>query len=173
MYVGGAEQGVHGRQTETKAIVTAAVEVVNEKRLGRVRLQRVAAVSARRCGPSCKQAVEPGSSVLTDAWGATPVCPGSVAIIWSSTSPPRRTPPTWSCLRCAASPPSSHAGSAAHTRVRSAASISTTTSTSLRSASIAGALARGGCCPRLLEQAVQTQHTPTEALFLAIGIGPR
>ena len=44
MYVGGQEEGVQGRHTENKAIVAVAVEVVDEKRLGRVRLRRVSAL---------------------------------------------------------------------------------------------------------------------------------
>ena len=43
-YVGGPEEGASGRSTETKAIVAVAVEIVNEKRLGRVRLRPVADV---------------------------------------------------------------------------------------------------------------------------------
>ena len=69
MYVGGVEEGVHGRQTEKKAIVAVAVEVVDEKGLGRVRLRQVADVTGEQLRPFVQEAVEPGSSVLTDAWG--------------------------------------------------------------------------------------------------------
>lgn len=70
MYVGGQEEGVHGRQTEKKAIVAAAVEVVDGKRLGRVRLRRVDDVTGDELQLFVRWAVEPGSSVLTDGFGA-------------------------------------------------------------------------------------------------------
>ncbi|MBA3006633.1 MAG: IS1595 family transposase [Proteobacteria bacterium] len=44
-YVGGAEEGLHGRQIEKKAIVVAAVEVYEPKSFGRIRLQQVSDVS--------------------------------------------------------------------------------------------------------------------------------
>src|SRR5664279_5082926 len=62
-YVGGAEKGKRGRETETKAIVAVAAEE-NGKGIGRIRLRRVKDVSgasppalrsvrrsARRCDP--------------------------------------------------------------------------------------------------------------------------
>ncbi len=145
MYVGGQEEGVHGRETKKKAIVAVAVEVVDKKRLGRVRLRRVADVSGDALHPFVQQAVEPGSRVLTDGWAATPACLSWATIIGSSTSPPRRTPRTYSCRRCTASPPFSNAGSWARTRERSAGSTSTTTSTSIRSGSTGAAPVQGGC----------------------------
>ena len=69
-YVGGLEEGVQGRYTETKAIVAIAVEIVDEKRLGRVRMRCVPDVSADALESFVKEAVEPGSSVLTDGWSA-------------------------------------------------------------------------------------------------------
>ena len=68
MYVGGQEAGAQGRHTDKKAIVAVAVEVVDEKRLGRLRLRRVADVSGDALQSFVNEAVEPGSSVLTDAW---------------------------------------------------------------------------------------------------------
>ena len=44
-YVGGEEQGVTGRQTETKAILAIGVEVEHPKGFGRVRMQHIADVS--------------------------------------------------------------------------------------------------------------------------------
>lgn len=70
MYVGAEEKGVHGRQTEKKAIVAAAIEVVDGKRLGRVRLRRVADVTGDELQLFVEWAVEPSSSVLTDGFGA-------------------------------------------------------------------------------------------------------
>lgn len=67
-YVGGVEEGVRGRYTETKAIVAIAVEIVDEKRLGRVRMRPVPDVSAASLGPFVGAVAEPGATVLTDGW---------------------------------------------------------------------------------------------------------
>jgi len=67
-YVGGLEEGARGRSTERKAIVAVAVEVVDEKRLGRVRMRLVPAVSAAGLEPFIRDVVETGSTVLTDGW---------------------------------------------------------------------------------------------------------
>ena len=60
-YVGGPEVGTQGRHTQKRAVVAVAVEV-DEKRLGRVRLRRVADVSGQTLRPFVQEAVEPGSS---------------------------------------------------------------------------------------------------------------
>jgi transposase-like protein len=66
-FVGGVHPGRRGRQTQTKALVGVAVQVEG-RRLGRIRLQRLADAS----GPSLLQfvqdAIEPGSHVHTDGW---------------------------------------------------------------------------------------------------------
>ena len=67
-YVGGLEEGAHGRQTEKKAIVVIAVEIHFPKGFGRVRLGRVPDVSAQSLTPFVRAAVEPGSTVHTDGW---------------------------------------------------------------------------------------------------------
>ena len=67
-YIGGVEEGARGRYTETKAIVAIAVEIVDEKRLGRVRMRPVADVSAASLGPFVSDVVEPSATVLTDGW---------------------------------------------------------------------------------------------------------
>ena len=67
-YVGGEEEGVHGRQTEKKAIVAIAVEVHFPKGFGRIRMRRIADVSAASLTPFFCDAVEPGSTVHTDGW---------------------------------------------------------------------------------------------------------
>ena len=68
-YVGGAEEGVSGRQTETKAIVAIAVEVLIPKGIGRTRLQRVNGVSAADLSAFVQANVDPGTNVCTDGWG--------------------------------------------------------------------------------------------------------
>ena len=67
-YVGGEEEGVHGRQTYEKAIVTIAIEVHSPKGFGRVRLRHVPDVSAASLTPFVCDAIAPGSTVLTDGW---------------------------------------------------------------------------------------------------------
>lgn len=67
-YVGGVEEGAQGRSTESKAIVAVAVEIVDEKRLGRVRMRPVPDVSAKGLEPFAREVVEPGSTILTDGW---------------------------------------------------------------------------------------------------------
>jgi len=67
-YVGGLEEGAHGRHTEKKAIVVIAVEIHVPMGFGRVRLGRVPDVSAESLVPFVRGAVEPGSVVHTDGW---------------------------------------------------------------------------------------------------------
>jgi len=69
-YVGGVEAKVHGRQTETKAIVAIAVEIEHPKGFGRIRLAQVPDVSAESLLPFIDEAIEPGATVHTDGWQA-------------------------------------------------------------------------------------------------------
>lgn len=66
-YVGGVEEGVRGRKTETKAVVAVAVEV-NGKGSGRVRMERVEDVSKDSLQPFVERNVARGSTVKTDGW---------------------------------------------------------------------------------------------------------
>jgi len=67
-YVGGEEEGTHGRETYKKAIVAVAVEMRDPKGFGRIRVKRVSDVSSASLTPFVCQAVEPGSTVHTDGW---------------------------------------------------------------------------------------------------------
>jgi transposase-like protein len=67
-YVGGEEEGTHGRETYRKAIVVVAVEIHCPKGFGRIRMRRVPDVSAASLTPFVCEAVEPGSTVHTDGW---------------------------------------------------------------------------------------------------------
>jgi transposase-like protein len=69
-YVGGVEDKVDGRETETKAIVAIAVEIENPRGFGRVRLGHVPDVSKESLLPFIDGAVQPGSTVHTDGWRA-------------------------------------------------------------------------------------------------------
>jgi len=78
-YVGGDEQGVRGRQTETKAIVAIAVEIEHPKGFGRVRMQHISDVTKDSLIPFVTDVVRPSTPT-----GGPPTRPsGSTA---SSTS---------------------------------------------------------------------------------------
>ncbi len=67
-YVGGEEEGVQGRQTETKAILAIAIELHTPKGYGRVRIRQIKDVSGDSLIPFIVDTVEPGSTVKTDGW---------------------------------------------------------------------------------------------------------
>lgn len=67
-YVGGAEEGVHGRQTERKALVVVAAEQEAGRRIGRIRMRRVADASADSLHAFVCDSIEPGSVLHTDGW---------------------------------------------------------------------------------------------------------
>jgi len=67
-YVGGEEEGVRGRQTETKAILAIAIELHEPKGYGRVRVRQIKDVSSASLIPFIVDTVEPGSTVNTDGW---------------------------------------------------------------------------------------------------------
>jgi transposase-like protein/ribosomal protein L37AE/L43A len=66
-FVGGAEPGVAGRQTERKALVAIAAEE-DGRGMGRIRVRRIEDASADQLLPFVADAVEPGSLVRTDGW---------------------------------------------------------------------------------------------------------
>lgn len=67
-YVGGIEQGKPGRGVERKFIVVIAIELLDPKGFGRIRLRRVEDVSSACLVPFVQYAVEPGAEVHTDGW---------------------------------------------------------------------------------------------------------
>jgi transposase-like protein len=66
-YLGGLEEGVHGRETFKKALVIVAAEE-DGKGIGRIRMSRISDASAASLIPFIRQTVEPGSVVHTDGW---------------------------------------------------------------------------------------------------------
>jgi len=66
-YVGGEEEGVHGRETYKKALVVIAAQEDGDG-IGRIRMRRVADASAKSLIPFVRDAVEPGSLIHTDDW---------------------------------------------------------------------------------------------------------
>lgn len=66
-YIGGLEEGVRGRQTETKALVAVACEEDGEA-IGRIRLRQIPDASAASLHAFVEEAIQPGSVVHTDGW---------------------------------------------------------------------------------------------------------
>lgn len=66
-YLGGAEVGVHGRQTLSKTIIGIAVEL-NGGSIGRIRLHHLPGVTAASLVPFVVDVVKAGSAVHTDGW---------------------------------------------------------------------------------------------------------
>ena len=65
--VGGEEEGVHGRQTEAKAMIAIAAEE-DGPGIGRIRMRRICDASAENLIPFVEDFIEPGSVVHTDGW---------------------------------------------------------------------------------------------------------
>ncbi len=66
-YLGGLEEGVRGRRTETKALVAVACEE-DGKGTGRIRLRQIKDASAASLQAFVVEAIQPGSIVHTDGW---------------------------------------------------------------------------------------------------------
>lgn len=66
-YLGGLEEGVHGRETFKKALIAIAAQE-DGKGIGRIRMRRIPDVSADSLDGFVQEAVEPGSTVRTDGW---------------------------------------------------------------------------------------------------------
>jgi transposase-like protein len=66
-FVGGEEQGVRGRHTETKALIAVAAEA-DGSGIGRIRMRRIPDASADSLMRFVEDSVEPDSLVHTDGW---------------------------------------------------------------------------------------------------------
>jgi transposase-like protein len=67
-YLGGLEEGVRGRQTFKKALIVVAAEQRGKKAIGRIRMLRIPDASAISLRSFVVQAIEPGSTIVTDGW---------------------------------------------------------------------------------------------------------
>jgi transposase-like protein len=67
-FLGGAEDGVRGRQTIRKAIVVVAVELLPGDQFGRARLAYVKDASAASLHPFVHANIKAGSTLVTDFW---------------------------------------------------------------------------------------------------------
>lgn len=66
-FVGGFREGRRGRDNERKALVVIAAQRDGRK-IGRIRMARIADASAENLGGFIKQALAPGTVVHTDGW---------------------------------------------------------------------------------------------------------
>jgi transposase-like protein len=67
--VGGVERGGKRGRGTSKSVVVVAVEVLEPKGFGRVRMRPVPDASGDHLVPFVRAALAPGSTVLTDGWG--------------------------------------------------------------------------------------------------------
>jgi transposase-like protein len=66
-YIGGEKSGKRGRGAAGKDLVVIAVEV-NDSRIGRIRVRRVQDASSETLGYAVQEAVDQGSTIITDGW---------------------------------------------------------------------------------------------------------
>jgi len=173
-YVGSEEEGARGRYTEKKAIVAIAVEIVDEKRLGRVRLRRIPDVSGASLVPFVRAAVQSGATVLTDGWSAYGPLSGlgyDHLVINQSASPYPAHVLMPGVHRVASLVKrwllGTYQGSVSNEHLDYYLDEYTFRFNRRHSRS------RGLLFFRLLEQAVRTDHTTTRGLFLGTGRGRR
>lgn len=67
IFLGGPQSGKRGRGAAGKTLVVIAAQA-NGRKIGRIRLARVADASAASLEPVVQQTIEPGTRVQTDAW---------------------------------------------------------------------------------------------------------
>jgi transposase-like protein len=67
-FLGATEPGKNGRQPGRKTLVVAAVECVGARKIGRIRLRKIAAANATELEAFLGDTVEPGAIVRTDDW---------------------------------------------------------------------------------------------------------
>lgn len=136
-----------GRKSHTtKTLVACAVEIVDPKGFGRIRLRRIRMDSERYLLPFVREVVAPGSMVHTDGSPAYRSLP-SKATGMNDTSWPARPPPRMPrCLACIAWPRWSSAGCWEPIMARCSQTNSTPIWMSLSFASIVARPARAACC---------------------------
>lgn len=67
-FIGGARSGKRGRGAEGKELIIIAAECSGEKRVGRIRIQRIPDASAENLEPFITTNVTKGSTIHTDGW---------------------------------------------------------------------------------------------------------
>ena len=172
-YVGGERPGAQGRYTERKAIVAVAIEIIDEKQVGRVRLRRIPDVSGESLEGFMRDAVEPGTSVLTDGWsgysGLTALGYDHIVINQSASPDPAHVLMPGVHLVTSLLKRwllGTYQGGVSPEQLNYYLDEFTFRFISRKSRS------RGLLFYRLIEHAVQTPHTPTYALSMDTGRGP-
>jgi len=66
-YLGGTEEGAHGRQPGSKVLVVIAAQEVGEG-IGRIRMRRISDASGESLLPFIVESIEPKGVVHTDGW---------------------------------------------------------------------------------------------------------
>ena len=155
-----------GRKNKTtKVLVVMAVELLQPKGFGRIRLRRIENDSDACVVPFVQECIEPGAQVRTDGSAAYRV----LERVWATTTSARSCSapmcrPTCRWPACTGWPHWSSAGFWERTMARSSRGIWTPTWTSSCSASTAALRAsRGMLFYRLLQQAVVTEPVTYEA----------
>jgi transposase-like protein len=67
-YIGGMEEGLRGRGAENKALIIIATQMVEKKKIGRIRMKKIPDASSESLHGFIGSSIEPGSTVITDAW---------------------------------------------------------------------------------------------------------
>jgi transposase-like protein len=67
-YIGGLEEGLRGRGAGNKALVVIATQMVEKKKIGRIRMAKIPDASADSLHGFIRSSIEPGSTIITDAW---------------------------------------------------------------------------------------------------------
>lgn len=67
-YIGGLEEGLRGRGAGNKVLVVIATQMVDKKKIGRIRMAKIADASSESLQGFIHSSIEPGSTVITDAW---------------------------------------------------------------------------------------------------------
>jgi transposase-like protein len=68
-FVGGVERGAKRGRGAHKCVVVIAVEIIEPKGFGRIRMRHVPDASAKSLVPFVQEVVAPGSVIITDGWG--------------------------------------------------------------------------------------------------------
>ena len=67
-YIGGLEEGLRGRGAGNKALVVIATQMVEKKKIGRIRMAKIPDASSDSLHGFIRSSIEPGSTIITDAW---------------------------------------------------------------------------------------------------------
>ena len=176
-YIGGIDPGLAGGRARGKKVLTCiAVEILEPKGYGRCRMVPVADASAESLMAFVAANVEPGATVITDAWQSYRGLEnkGYTSMTDVVNGQPVRVAKTRArcCQACIGSRHWQNAGCSARTRARSTPRTCPVTSMSLCSGLTAGTHAVAGCCSTGCWSS-QSLTTPCATKTLLGGKAPR